>query len=111
MHVIGVMVVYCIIIGDMLVGSAPHFHGLLPSLLKRHDGPYWLSRPFVLGVLLCASVLPMLLSRSLRVVAQYSRMSVVLLLGLAATMIGLAGVAIYEVSRGSSKKIGAGWKG
>lgn len=31
----GVMIGYCVIIADVLVGSAPHFSGMLPTLLGR----------------------------------------------------------------------------
>jgi amino acid permease len=46
----GVVVVYLIIIADMLCGSAPEFAGVLPTLLGRHDGVWFLSRPFVVRV-------------------------------------------------------------
>lgn len=29
------MIGYCVIIADVLVGSAPHFSGMLPTLLGR----------------------------------------------------------------------------
>lgn len=45
----GVMIVYLIIIADMLVGSAPQWSGVLTTLLGRHDGPWFLSRPFVVS--------------------------------------------------------------
>lgn len=38
---------YLIIIADMLVGAAPNWEGVLPTLLSRHDGVWFLSRPFV----------------------------------------------------------------
>lgn len=41
------MIVYLIIIADMLVGAAPDWHGVLPTILDRHDGVWFLSRPFV----------------------------------------------------------------
>lgn len=43
----GVMIVYLIIIADMLVGAAPDWNGVLPTLFGRHDGVWFLSRPFV----------------------------------------------------------------
>lgn len=36
----GVMVGYCVIIADVLVGSAPAYTGMLPTLLGRHDNPW-----------------------------------------------------------------------
>lgn len=47
----GVMCVYLIIIADMLVGSAPEYGGVLPTMLGRHDGPWFLSRPLVVSCL------------------------------------------------------------
>lgn len=43
----GVMITYCIIVADMLVGSAPEYQGVLPTMLGRHDGPWFLTRAFV----------------------------------------------------------------
>ncbi len=34
------MVGYCVIIADVLVGSAPAYTGMLPTLLGRHDNPW-----------------------------------------------------------------------
>lgn len=95
-HVGGVMIGYCVIIADVLVGSAPNFTGMLPTLLGRHDNPLWLSRPAVLAVLLLLVVLPMLVPRSLASVAKFSSFSVGMVLSLAATIAGLAAVAAAE---------------
>lgn len=85
---------YCVIISDILVGSAPAYSGVLPTLLGRHDGVWWLSRPAVLGALLLAVVAPMLVPRSLAAVARFSRLSVGMLFMLASVISTLAGVAI-----------------
>ncbi|GAB4819195.1 hypothetical protein N2152v2_006241 [Parachlorella kessleri] len=66
-HVAGVMIVYCIIIADMLV-----------------------------GVLLAVLVVPMLISRDLTVVARYSRLSVFMMLALAVSIAGLAALAVAQ---------------
>ncbi|KAL6774169.1 hypothetical protein ACKKBG_A24015 [Auxenochlorella protothecoides x Auxenochlorella symbiontica] len=95
-HVSGVMIVYLIIIADMLVGAAPEWHGVLPTLLDRHDGVWFLSRPFVCAVLLVVAIAPMLISRELTVVARYSRNSIIMMLFLSSTMIALAGVALWQ---------------
>jgi amino acid permease len=83
-----------VIIADMLVGSAPDWHGLLPYLLSRHDGPWFLRRWAVTGGLVLTVVCPMLAARDLSVVSRFSRFSVALMLALAATLFGLAGVAV-----------------
>lgn len=102
-HVLGVMIVYLIIIDDMLVGSAPHYHGLLPYFLGPFDVlPWYISRAGVSLVLLAFVVTPMLISRDLSIVSRFSRFSVVMLLTLAATLVGLAGVAVL---RGKSADI------
>ncbi|KAL4421082.1 hypothetical protein ABPG77_001377 [Micractinium sp. CCAP 211/92] len=95
-HVGGVMVGYCVIIADVLVGSAPAYTGMLPTLLGRHDNPWFLSRPAVLALLLAAVVAPMLVPRSLASVAKFSSFSVAMVLGLAAAISGLAAAALVE---------------
>lgn len=50
------MVVYQIVISDMLCGPAPRYNGLLPTILDRHDGVWWLSRWFVSGTLTLVTV-------------------------------------------------------
>jgi hypothetical protein len=69
---------------------------MLPTLLGRHDGPWWLSRPCVLAALLCCVVLPMLVPRNLAAVARFSRFSVGMVLFLAASISGLAAAAVAE---------------
>lgn len=90
------MVVYLIIIQDMLVGSVPHYRGVLPELLHRHDAPWWLTRPAVAGALLAAVVCPLLVPRSLTAVARCSRLSVLTIGLLAATICGLAAAAVAQ---------------
>lgn len=90
-HVLGVMIVYLIIIQDMLIGSAPHYKGLIPYFF----GVEWfISRWFVALILLIVVVCPMLISRDLSMVSHFSKFSVRMLLSLAATLVGLAGVAV-----------------
>lgn len=84
------------IIADVLVGSAPDFRGVLPSVLGLHDGVWWLSRPAVLAVLMLAVVVPTLVPRSLKVVARFSSFSVCMLFLLASAISGLALVAVGE---------------
>lgn len=95
-HVFGVMVVYLIIISDMLVGSAPAWGGILPYLLDRYDAPWFLTRWFVSGALVVVGVTPMLLPRDLTIVSRFSKLSVVMMLCLAGTLFGLAGVAVAK---------------
>lgn len=95
-HVFGVMVVYIIIISDIMVGSAPEWHGIIPTLLDIHDGPWWLSRLVVSAALVLGLIVPMLLPRSLTVVARFSRVTVVLVLAIAMLMSSLAGLALSQ---------------
>ena len=81
---------------DVLVGSAPGFTGLLPTLLGRHDNPWFLSREGVLAVLLAVVVLPMLLARDLKVVAKFSMFSTAMVAILAVTLFTLAATAVWE---------------
>lgn len=90
------MIGYCVIIADVLVGSAPAFTGVLPTLLDRHDDPWWLSRPAVLAACLGGLVGPMLVPRTLAGVARFSRVSVGMVAMLAASICGLAATAVAE---------------
>lgn len=38
------MVVYFIMIADLLIGTAPTFEGVLPTLFDNHSNPWYLSR-------------------------------------------------------------------
>lgn len=38
------MVVYFIMIADLLIGTAPTFEGVLPTLFDDHSNPWYLSR-------------------------------------------------------------------
>jgi hypothetical protein len=38
-----------IIIADMLVGAAPEYNGVIPTILGRHDNPWFLQRAFVVS--------------------------------------------------------------
>jgi hypothetical protein len=87
---------YNVIIADVLVGSAPHYTGLLPTLLRRHDNPAWLSRPAVLAALLACTVGPMLAPRSLASVARFSGCGVAMVACLAASISGLAAAALVQ---------------
>jgi hypothetical protein len=78
------------------VGSAPRYEGVLPELFHRHDAPWWLSRPFVAAALLAAVACPLLVPRSLTAVAKCSRLSVVMVSMLAATICGLAVAAVAQ---------------
>jgi hypothetical protein len=52
----GAMTVYLIIIGDILVGVAPEYSGLVTNLVGVHDpGVFYVSRPFVVSTV-CSSV-------------------------------------------------------
>lgn len=66
------------------------------SLPRRHDNPWFLSRPAVLAVLLGGVVAPMLVPRSLAAVARFSRFSVGMVGFLAAAICGLALAAVAE---------------
>lgn len=78
------------------MGSAPAFTGVLPTLLGRHDAPWWLSRAAVLAACLVGVAGPMLVPRSLAAVARFSRFSVAMVAMLAAAICGLAAAAAAE---------------
>jgi solute carrier family 38 (sodium-coupled neutral amino acid transporter), member 2 len=97
-HVFGVMVVYLMIICDQLVGSAPDYQGLLPTLFLKHHAllPWYFTRTAVSGALVLCVVMPLLLSRSLSFLSRFSRASVKLLLAIAATLLALAATALVK---------------
>lgn len=96
LHVFGVMVVYLMIIADQLVGRAPSYEGLLPTLLGMPGGEGLLSRAAVTGSLLICVVAPLLISRSLAFLSRFSRASVILLLCIASLLLGLAALALFK---------------
>lgn len=59
LHVGGAMIVYLMIIADILVGVAPNYNGVLCELFNRHDGVWWLSRNFVILVLVVVVEVPL----------------------------------------------------
>ena len=94
LHVVGVMIVYLVIIGDMLVGNdntKPPYNGLLPFLLGIHvDLPFYVSRWFVTGTLLVVIGTPMFVARDLNTVSKFSKLSVFFLLYLGGTLVFLS---------------------
>ena len=60
----GCATAYLVIIADVLVGAAPEFGGVLPTLLNRHDGVWFLSRAFVVGAVCRGAGLVTVLGRA-----------------------------------------------
>jgi amino acid permease len=67
--------VFVVVLGDLLLGTAPDFDGLLPELLRMFGAApdpaacWWLGRPFVLGVLSALVLLPLASMRSMEKLA------------------------------------------
>ena len=72
LHVGGAMIVYLMIIADILVGVAPNYNGVLCVLLNRHDSVWWLSRNFVIFVLVVAVEVPLYSLRCVHYPPQHS---------------------------------------
>eukprot|EP00882_Tetradesmus_deserticola_P012493 GHRQ01013239.1.p1 GENE.GHRQ01013239.1~~GHRQ01013239.1.p1 ORF type:complete len:419 (-),score=149.38 GHRQ01013239.1:346-1602(-) len=75
--------VFVVVLGDLLLGTAPEYAGLLPELLRMLGAAaapaacWWLGRPFVLGVLSLVVLLPLASMRSME------RLAVVNIIGVA----------------------------
>eukprot|EP00878_Enallax_costatus_P003797 GHUV01004013.1.p1 GENE.GHUV01004013.1~~GHUV01004013.1.p1 ORF type:complete len:658 (+),score=172.12 GHUV01004013.1:226-2199(+) len=89
-------IVFLVVLGDILVGTAPEYAGLLPELL-RYAGPdlspancFWLGRPVVLGVLSLCVLLPLSSMRSMEKLAVVNIVGVASNGVFAALMVALA---------------------
>jgi amino acid permease len=91
MHVYGVMIVYIVIIGDVLVGDGSS--GIVPYILGRPLESV-LEKNLLVGVFFFCLVVPMLIPRTLDRVGKYSKLSVYLILFVAGTILGLCGLAL-----------------
>lgn len=100
LHVFGVMIVYLVILADILVGPAGSKTGLIPFILGSAGKSWWVSRWSITLMSLVTIVAPMLMARNLTVVSRFSRASVYLLLYVAATLMLLAGVALFQGQSG-----------
>jgi amino acid permease len=67
--------VFVVVFGDLLLGTAPEYAGLLPELLRMLGAApepascWWLGRPFVLGMLSLLVLLPLASMRSMEKLA------------------------------------------
>jgi amino acid permease len=93
-HVSGVMVVYLVIMGDILIGTAPTYSGVLPTLLPGHVDAWYMHRETVVGLIVAGVITPMLVPRNLTAVARFSKAGVIVVLLLAGTVVWLAGIAL-----------------
>lgn len=93
----GSMVVYLIIMGDVLVGVAPSYSGVVTNLVGVHDPRVWyVSRPFVVGVVCVACLAPLLSLRNLRLLAPMSAAAVAVAGAFGATVLLLTLTAIVR---------------
>lgn len=89
-HVFGVMVVYMVILGDILVGDGSS--GIIPYVMWYRE----VSRSLVVGILIVAIIMPMLIPRRLDRVGSFSRASVYLILYVTMTLLVLCIVALVQ---------------
>lgn len=89
-HVFGVMVVYMVILGDILVGDGSS--GIIPYVMGYRE----VSRSLVVGILIVAIIMPMLIPRRLDRVGSFSRTSVYLILYVTMTLLVLCIVALVQ---------------
>lgn len=92
-HVYGVMIVYAVIIGDVLVGDGTN--GILPYM-----GLEGINRHVVVALVVFGVVTPILSHRTLDKVGAYSRVSVYCILYLAGTMVALCAIAVVKGESG-----------
>lgn len=93
-HVYGVMIVYIVIIGDVLVGDGTN--GILPLVL----GTQHLNTHGVVAVVVFGLVTPLLIPRTLDRIGSYSTVSVYFILYLAGTMAILCVLAVVQGASG-----------
>lgn len=89
-HVYGVMIVYIVIIGDVLVGDGTN--GIVPYVLGLEN----MNRTVTVAVIVFGLVTPMLVPRKLDTIGSYSRVSVYLILYVAGTMGILCATAVAQ---------------
>ncbi|KAK9815771.1 hypothetical protein WJX72_009225 [[Myrmecia] bisecta] len=93
----GIMIIYLIILGDVLVGVGPTYNGLITNALHIHSGDVWyVSRPFVLAVACFCVLGPLIALKSLRGLSKVSVASMVLALTFCGSMFGLAILAYFK---------------
>ncbi|WIA09716.1 hypothetical protein OEZ85_009100 [Tetradesmus obliquus] len=92
-------VVFVVVFGDLLLGTAPEYAGLLPELLRMLGAApdptscWWLGRPFVLGMLSLLVLLPLASMRSMEKLAVVNIIGVASNGLFAALVLALAGRA------------------
>lgn len=92
-------VVFVVVFGDLLLGTAPEYAGLLPELLRMLGAApdptscWWLGRPFLLGMLSLLVLLPLASMRSMEKLAVVNIIGVASNGLFAALMLALAGRA------------------
>lgn len=94
-HVYGVMIVYIVIIGDVLLGDG--HDGIIPYVLGRHG---YLDAHVTVAVVVFVSVTPLLIPRTLDRIGSYSKISVYFILYLAGTVSILCVIAIVQGASG-----------
>lgn len=95
------LVVFLVIIGDVLIGTAPDYYGLIRQLTGATGGPA-LSRPAVLGALSAAVLLPLGSMRSME------RLAAVNIIGVAANALFallMLALAMMAVATGAAQPL------
>jgi solute carrier family 38 (sodium-coupled neutral amino acid transporter), member 2 len=103
-------VVFVVVLGDILLGSAPNYAGVLPEAVRAAAAAGWLppgvptspsdpwgwllGRPAVLGVVSLCILLPLSLARSMSALAPVNIIGVASNAGFAALLLSLAGAAV-----------------
>ena len=93
----GSLVVYLIILGDILVGVAPDYSGLVTNLLGVHDpGVWWAGRPFVVAAVCVLCLGPAVSQRDLSMLAPMSSAAVVVAGAFAAAVVALGAIGVAQ---------------
>ncbi|KAI8474958.1 MAG: transmembrane amino acid transporter protein-domain-containing protein [Monoraphidium minutum] len=87
------LVIFLVISGDLLVGDAPDYYGLIRQLTGAAPGSPALNRPLVLGALCCAVLLPLGSMRSMERLAAVNIIGVMANAFFAGLMVVLAASA------------------
>lgn len=94
---LGGLLIFLIIIGDLMVGTPPHYSGIVTNAFGMHGGDvWWLSREFVVGAVSFLVLFPLVSLRDISGLGKVSAYSVSVAIGLVGTIGMLAVVAAYE---------------
>ncbi|CAL8468634.1 g8174 [Coccomyxa elongata] len=93
----GLLITYTIMLGDVLVGKAPEYNGVVTNLTGIHSGDVWyLDRRFVVAMVVVIFLVPLTLQRSLKSLAWAGAVGLFLALGFSSLTVVLVVLAALQ---------------